>query len=253
MPHFLKLLCPLILLSSCAHTSETRFIVGVENQPYSPHYYYINGEMTGYGREILDAFADSKGYQFEYKPMPIDDLFQSLIARKIDFKYPDSPYWQHEIKEGVRIAYSDPVLPLIIDGVSVSQDKLGSGLWKLKILGIPAGFTPINYNHLAQAGKLKLVKRNSTQQLIELLLSEKIDGIYGNIDIVRNEFLSQFPNSKKIIVWDKELPYIVQPYMLSTAKRPRIIDEFNGFLKNNKALIDKLQEKYHIQKLDNAR
>ena len=102
-------------------------VIGVEDLIYYPHYQYKGGDFGGFGRAVLDEFARAKGYQFSYKPYAANDLFNALISRQIDFKYPDNPYWQHQHKEGVRIAYSDPVTPYI-DGVSLLNQNLNKGI-----------------------------------------------------------------------------------------------------------------------------
>lgn len=141
-------------------------IVGLEKQPYAPYHYYRDGVPHGYAKEVIDAFAEYSGYRVEYRAFSINELFHQLISRQIDFKYPDNPYWQHPLKSGVRIAYSDPVAPYV-DGVTMSVERKGSGLEQLNRLGILSGFTPLNYQYLADNGQLSLIEKDSLEQLFE--------------------------------------------------------------------------------------
>lgn len=227
-----------------AHAHAQTFIVGVEKQSYYPYYYHQEGELRGYGRDILDAFAKSQGYTFIYKAMAVDDLFKQLISRQVDFKFPDNPYWQYQFKAGVRIAYSEPVNPYI-DGVSVLSTRKGLGIHELYRLGVLKGFTPLNYEYLASVGKVHFVERNTILELITLALDNKIDGVYGNIRTVSYQS-SQLLNDKDRLVWDPILPYTAQSYRLSTAARPRMIKEFDAYLKREARFIKATQKKYGI-------
>lgn len=232
-------------LSTAYAAAETKFFtVGVEEQLYYPHYHYENGEFSGYARELLDAYAQHNGYIFRYVALPVNDLFKALVAREIDFKYPDNPYWQHVVKEGVRIAYSNPVTPYI-DGVSVTPSNLNKGLKSLRRLGTLEGFTPLNYEYYIKSGRIKLIEMRSTTELIKAALVSDIDGVYANVDVITNQTSQKFPDSEGL-VFDKSLPYTAQSYMLSTAKNPQLLKEFNHFLLLKARLIHELKQKYNI-------
>lgn len=235
----------LLSIQQLALAGGETFVIGVENLFYLPHYHFENGEFSGYSRAVLDAFAERHDYNFEYRAMPINELFQQLISKKIDFKYPDSPSWQHTAKQGVRIAYSDPVTPYI-DGASVLPQKKSAGLRRLQRMGTLQGFTPLDYEYLIESGAVELLETTSTRKLIEMALNEKVDAIYANIDVIQYQ-LNLSGKEKGALVFDPLLPYTIQSYMLSTAKRPRMLKEFNIFLREEKELIKSLKLKYGIR------
>ena len=234
----------LFLSATHASTEKKYFTIGVEQQLYYPHYHYENGEFSGYARELLDTYAQHKGYIFRYIALPVNDLFKALVAREIDFKYPDNPYWQHVVKEGVRIAYSNPVTPYI-DGVTVTPSNTNKGLKSLQRLGTLEGFTPLNYEYYIKSGRIKLIEMRSTTELIKAALIGDIDGVYANVDVISHQASKKFPDSEGL-VFDRSLPYTAQSYMLSTAKNPQLLKEFNHFLLLKARLIKDLKQKYKI-------
>ena len=248
-PQALLLLLSVWLFALDLSAQPKQFVIGVEDQLYYPHYQYKDGNFSGFAREVLEEFARYKGFKFSYKPYTANNLFQALISREIDFKYPDNPYWQHQQKEGVRIGYSDPVAPYI-DGVSVLSENLYKGVGQLKILGTISGFTPFNYEYLIKTGKITLVEIDSTQDLIKALVENKVDGIYANVDVIAYQFNQIFAGEKNI-QFDKSLPYTYQSYMLSTTKHPRLLMDFNDFLTIKSEKINQLKKQFNIKDIDN--
>lgn len=233
---------------SMAQQSQPQtFIVGVEKQLYYPHSRYENKQFGGYAREFLDAFAAAKGYHFEYRVLQVSELFQQLVARKVDFKYPDNPYWQPNLKAGVRLAYSDPVSPYI-DGVFVVNKNQGKSVAELKTLGAIKGFTPLEYDYLIRQGAIRLIEYESIDQLIKQTLSGKLDGAYGSVEVISYQLASNYSAGEQL-VFNSKLPYTMQSYKLSTATRPRVLKELNVFLENNAALVEQLQKKHGIKSL----
>lgn len=89
----------IILASSPVTATERHFNVGVEELDYLPYYTSKGNNYQGYARELLDAFAKERGYTFDYKPLPVKRLFQSLLKKQVDFKFPDNPNWQSDLKK----------------------------------------------------------------------------------------------------------------------------------------------------------
>lgn len=242
--YLLYSLCLIAVFDACAEDLPT-LTVGVENQIYDPHSRYENNELTGFAREVLDAFGEYAGYQMRYEGYPINTLFDGLISRRFDLKYPDNPYWQHELKNGVRIAYSRGVSPFI-DGVVVLEENKDMEITKLKRLGLPFGFTALGYQYLAENDKVELIRRKTLSELIELLLKKEIDGIYGNIDVTLFQY-EHYHSGQTTLQWAPKLPYTAQSYKLSTAKKPRLIKKFNEFLAAKKQTVTAIRKKYGIK------
>lgn len=117
-------------------------------------------EYQGFAREFFDMFGRKKGFTFTYQPLPVKRLYKSLLTNTIDFKFPDSPFWQKEIKEGKNIIYSKPVVGFI-DGVMVLPANKGKGADKLNKLGTILGFTAWDYMDRIKAGTIKISENNS--------------------------------------------------------------------------------------------
>lgn len=221
--------------------SAEEFTVGVENIDYYPHYQIENGEYRGFARGVLDLFAKQNGHIFIYKPMPIKRLFHDFLEGNIDFKYPDNPYWQKEMKQGKEVRYSNTVTEYI-DGVMVKKENVGKA--KLKVLGSVMGFTPWEYINKIEKKEITLKENSNFKNLLKQAIARRVDGAYINTAIA--DYTLTKMGKEGALVFDKTLPFTKSSYFLSTIKHPKILKEFNLFLKNNKEEIEKLKKKFQI-------
>ncbi|MGM0471899.1 MAG: substrate-binding periplasmic protein [Bacillota bacterium] len=225
---------------------QKKFTVGVQNyEEYLPYSEYKNGEYKGFNRELLDMFAEAKGYEFEYRALPIKRLYHGFIAGNLDFKYPDNPYWSSDLKEGKDITYSDPVVEYI-DGVLVLPKNQGKGVSDLDKLGIISGFTPFTYLEQIESGEIKTYENESYQGLLKQVLYGRVDGAYSNIAVSRY-YLDKYMDGKDNLVFDSSLPYTKGYRHLASIKHSGVIKEFNQFLENNQDKVKKLKEKYQVE------
>jgi hypothetical protein len=229
---------------------QTLYTIGVEAQKYYPQYDNENGiEYFGLARDLLDLFAKEKNYQFVYKIRPVKRLFHEFVEKKAyDFKYPDNPYWQSDMKKGINVVYSNSVVKYI-DGVMVLAENKSMALSTFKTLGTVRGFTPFPYLDLISQKKVKLCENNNFISLLKQVLVKRIDGAYSNVSVARYNLKE---NLKKpgVIVFNPTLPHIKDSYYLSSIGHPKVISEFNIFLKDKKAQIDKLKRKYSVGLMD---
>ena len=140
---FIKFFLVLFLgcLSGILCAKESTYTIGVEDyENFLPYSQYKNNVYDGLGQEILDLFAKKKGYIFKYEAYPLKRVVSLYLAGKLDFLFPDNPYWVMDQKKGIGINYS-PVLRFT-DGVLVLPKNKGKGLKNIKKLGMPLGFTP---------------------------------------------------------------------------------------------------------------
>lgn len=240
MEKIFKLFLVVIFVGTFLNAKE--YVIGVENIKYYPHYSVEKGEYVGYAREVFDLFASKKGYKFTYKPLPIKRLFNDFLNGSLDFKYPDNPYWQKGLKEGKNVLYSKSVTEYI-DGVMVKTENRGSV--KLKKLGTVMGFTP--WEFLSQIEKKEIVvkENKSFDNLLKQTIAGRVDGAYINTSIAKYN-LEKTKSSGKLI-FDKTLPFTKSSYLISTMKHPKILKEFNQFLKSNEKEIGLLKRKYKIE------
>ena len=220
------------------------YVIGVEQLEYYPIYAQREGEYAGFARELLDQFAKSRDYTFEYKAVPVKRLFNDFLAGKFDLKFPDSAYWQSEMKQGKNVIYSDPVLEYI-DGVLVAPTEIGKGKEQLKNLGVPRGFTPWEYLNDVENKAITITEGNSLKNLVKMAETKRIDGVYFSI-IVAKYFLEHTQFASDALVFDKTLPHTRSTYHLSSVKHPKVVAEFNAFMKANFAKIEALKAKYNV-------
>ena len=235
--------CVIISFVFCSSSMAKEYIVGVENLDYLPYYSGVKNEYKGLAKDLLDAFAEKQGITFKYKVIPVRRLFKALLDQSVDFKFPDNPYWQGEMKKGKNIVYSDAVVNTI-DGIMVLPARKGMGVKKLKKIGTVMGFTPWEYKGDIDKGIIKLSENSNFSGLLTQVIKKRIDGAYIN-PVVAGYQLEKM-NKKEQLVFDSGLPYAKNDYQLSTIKQKDIIDAFNLFLKKNKALVDELKAKYSI-------
>lgn len=231
------------LLLATTLRAET-LIVGVEDNRYLPHYTYENGEYGGFGRAILDAFFTDKGYDYEYRALPVARLFRTFVAGELDFKYPDNALWSKDLKAGKTIVYSAPVAATI-DGVSVPAQKLGRPIDEIKLLGTVRGFTAWNWIERIETNQVVLSENDSTKRLVQQAIMGRVDGAYANVDVIQH-VLDHVVEQPKALVFDSSLPHTRTHYHLSSIKRPAVIDEFNAWMRDNQALVDQLRAAYGV-------
>lgn len=244
----LTILC-VVLLSNAASAKQPFFKIGVEAQKYYPQFDNENGiEYFGFARDLLDMFAKEKHYHFVYIIRPVKRLFHDFVKRDVDFKYPDNPFWQSDMKKEQKVCYSDSVVKYI-DGVVVLAENKAIALSSFKTLGTIRGFTPYPYLDLIAQKKVLLSENSNYISLLRQVLAGRITGAYSNISVARYN-LKEHLKKTGAIVFNPNLPHIKDSYYLSSILYPMIISEFNTFLKDNKEQIDQLKKKYKVGLFD---
>lgn len=238
-------LCCLVWANTSFAQSKT-YTVGVEDLEYYPQYSHQGDEYIGFGRELLDAFAKSKGYKFQYKILPLNRLFfEFLKGDTLDFQYPDNAYWEAHIRKGVKVHYSLPVMPFI-DGVVVHPDNKGRGIKQFKVLGTMTGFTPWNYLDLIKNKQMKVFENDSFVSLLKQAQLKRVDGAYINVEVAKYQLKSVLHQADSL-VFDPDLPHTKDFYYFSSVKHPDIIQEFNNFLLKEKDLYEGIRTKLAIE------
>ncbi|MBF0099650.1 MAG: transporter substrate-binding domain-containing protein [Desulfobacterales bacterium] len=238
------LTCCMVCVTTICFSETKQLTIGVEELEYYPHYTSNGGVYKGYAREFFDEFAKSKGYTIQFKSLPVKRLYKEFLNGDIDFKYPDSPYWQQDLKKEKSIQYSNAVADYI-DGVMVLPENKGNGLDKLNNLGTMMGFTAWDYLDLINSQKIKLSENNTFTGLLQQVIIKRIDGAYVNV-AVANYQINEVLKKPGILVFNANLPHTKGAYFCSTIKHPEIIKEMNTFLSERKTLVDELQKKYQV-------
>jgi len=236
-----------ILLVLCSSCNAQEFTIGVEEINYSPYYHIKNGQYVGVSRDLFDAFAAKYHHQFQYRPLPIKRLYRELLERKIDFKFPDHPYWGKDEKKGAAIIYSNPVVGFT-DGVLVlpgNNPVLGE---LFKTVGFVRGFSPWPLMDAIHQGKLKTREVNSLKSLVTLTLDGKIDGAYFNVEVAKSFLGSEFKNQNSL-KFVKSLPHDTNNYTMSTLGHTKFIEQLNTFLASEQAMSIRMRYNLGLNKL----
>ena len=219
------------------------FTIGTEDmEDFRPYSEYKKGEFHGLGRAILDAFAKKQGYHFEYKTYPTKRRDRMFIAGELDFCYPDNPYWVADLKKGLPVKYVKMLE--FTDGTLVLPENVGKGVARVKILGMPLGFTPFPYADLIKSGAIRLLESPNYSSLYYQLHNHKIDAAYVDIRVAAYFSSHGDIHNKPKYVYDPSLPHISDYFYLSSFKKTKVLDEFKDFMDRNPALIEKLKKEY---------
>jgi ABC-type amino acid transport substrate-binding protein len=221
--------------------------VGVEALDQYPIYKGEPTQYTGFARELLDAFAAKYGHTLQYKPMPVLRLHDELLkTQSIDLKFPDNLEWNGEMRKGLNVSYSKPVLS-VTEGLSLKPANKNRGIAAQKTIGTLRGFTPWQYLDAIKAKKIALAEVNSFDALVKMAESGRIDGLFAN-SIVVNYYLTEQLKQPNLLVFDDTLPYTKTNFHLSSVKQPKVIAQFDEFLDKEKDTVEKLKAKYRILK-----
>lgn len=236
--------CLLGLVPAASAAEHRRLVVGTENQDYRPYYWTDQQGFHSAVREILDAFAKSRGLEFAYRSLPVNRLYQGLFNGDIDLKFPDSPLWKPQEKTGHQIIYSRPIMSFV-DGVMVLPNRKGMGIGGLKVLGTMLGFTPWDYLPMIKTGKLRLLENGSLEGLLEQVILGRVDGAYVN-PLVAGYQLANVLKKPGALVYDPGLPHTTGDYLVSSIRHPDIIAELDRFMSEQAEAVTEIRGRYGV-------
>ena len=239
-------LAALLITVSALQAAKKELVIGVENLNYYPYYDFSGKQYSGFFKELMERFGKAKGYQILFKPLPVKRLYSELLeSGQIDFKFPDNPHWGGEYKKGKTVLYSDGVV-LFIDGVLVRPENREKDIGTIRRLGTIAGFTPWTFMDRIKKGTVENVEVRTMPALLKTTMAGRIDGAYVNISVARY-ILEDVLGKKGKLLWNPNLPYDKAYYNLSTLHYPEILDEFNAFLREEKAMVKALEKQFKIE------
>jgi len=213
--------------------------VGVESIRHYPYYGMCGEEFCGFARDLIDSFAADQGFTIHYVPLPINRLHRAMIDGRIDLKFPASPIWATEEKLGHEIFYTEPVIDFI-DGIM----SLASTPDKAPLrLGTIRGFT-LNKALIAKAGTEQVMEAGTDQDLIQLLIRGRVDGIYSNIAVL-NYVLGQEKLATGTLVFRSDLPYQRSSYYVSSREKA-LVDNFDRWMVEHAGKLTALKAQYEL-------
>ena len=216
------------------------FVIGVQDVSYFPLYDFPN---PSHSKDVLDAFAKSKGYNFTYVKLPVLRINKWYEEQNIDFKYPDNVRWFPDKKIQSSLIFSDSVVELVS---CVMTTKRNQHLFKhdIKRVSLLLGFHPTLWIDLIKSGNTQLVESPSTINIVKQTLLGSADAINLEPSVV-NHHLKLLGKEGELVI-NKNIPYQVYSYHLSTMNYPLVLKEFNYFLAKNKVLLSELKNKYQL-------
>jgi len=238
----------LLLTLTASFSAGAEFlVVGVEAFNYLPIYRGDDKNYTGFARDLLDDFAEKNGHTLEYRQFPILRLHDELLRRQtIDLKFPDNPHWNIEMRKGVSVAYSRPVLQ-VVEGLFVLPARRDMDLSTLKTIGAMRGFTPWPYMDGIRKKKIEYKELDSFEVLVKMCQLGRVDAVYVNT-LVMNYYLAHIRKEPELLVMARNLPTDNPDFMLSSVRNSKIVTQFDEYLIREKARINKLKARYGIPK-----
>lgn len=222
------------------------YVVGVEQLAFQPHYWQDEaGEYRGFGRDVLDLFAREAGIELRYQALPVSQLTRHLLNGSVDFKYPDSPQWASEAKQGASVVYSQPVVDYV-DGVLVPPSRLGKGIERLQRLALVDGWTPWDYQARIAAGQTQVVRGSGLNQMLRLAMRDEADGAYYNV-VVATYYLDNIRARPGALVFDPALPHSRGSFHLSSVRQPQLLQRFDQFLAAHGAEVAALKARHGVE------
>jgi ABC-type amino acid transport substrate-binding protein len=234
-----KLIGILLLLCVATAAHAEKYVIGVESLKYYPHYDHDERqEYFGYARDLFDAFGEKYGHTFEYRILPVTQLWEEFLGDQLDLKYPDHPVWQKDRKSasGLRIEYSRSITQHV-DGMLRKPQMLGE---PLKVVGTIEGFTPWGLDKSIQVRYVP----NFTTLLLDTM-EGKTDAAYINVSVGRYH-LRDILKQPGQLRYDASAFSSNGEYLLSTTKHPDVIQQINRFLMEEEELVDQLRQKYLV-------
>lgn len=240
---FCRLAAGVASLSAVLQVQACEYAVAVETQSYRPYFSMESGSYEGYARELLDAFAATLGCQFSYRALPIKRAHGGFLAGQLDFRFPDNPAWNAELKKDFSVHYSAPVIDFV-DGLLVLPQHVGRGQGEIREMGTLLGFTPASYEQAIESGAITLRQVRSTRSLLQMGLLGRVDAVYLN-PVVARQALAEM-GRPQALRFDPALPYLSDHYYLSSLRHPELLQRFNAFLRDSGELQRGLRLKYGL-------
>lgn len=240
----MKLWCLLwVLCSYSALTQAGNYVIGIEEIDYYPHYDFSRGQKRGYFVDLMKLFENHSGHTFKFEPLPVKRLYHSSTSG-IDLIYPDNPKWQQYLEAGVEKHYSDPVI-YTLGSTLVRPEQQHIHLNQFRTLAVIHGFAPTKWLALQSRYNYRIVDVPDVASALGLVLKGRLDG--ANIEYnVAQHYLRGIQQQDKLVIGEF-LPFTQLPFLISTAKYPELIQEFNLFLQEKAAEVAALKRLYQLQ------
>lgn len=244
-PLFLFLLTYSVTFS-CYSATSNQLKFGVEITDYSP-YFFLDQKQNyqGAAREIFDLFSENIKQTPNYAPMPVSRLFSEFFKGNVDLKFPDNPLWSASFPSKVEVFYSDPVFQINETLLVIKQDSGEIGKEKINKVGTILGFSVPGIAAPVANKEFDKVETKEVEQLIHMLVSGRVQGVYFNESVAIALAQKMYPN--KSLTHHSQYPPFQYAYHLSSINHPEIIDAFNRFLISHSEQVTKIRHRYGLK------
>lgn len=214
-------------------------VIGIEANNHPPLYWKEGDKYHGLYPELLDDFANEYGHSIVYRSYPVKGLFQALVDKEIDFKFPDKVTWMPVLKKDKKIHYSAPIFQLV-EGVMVKPNNLSKEIKLLSSINVS------DMSHLFDINKVTKIHSPSLETAVLLALKSRTDGVYANIQSVQHILKTQL-NQLDSLVFDDSQPHSVRRYYMSTIQHSKILLQFNQYVIDNNEQVKLVKPEYNTQ------
>jgi len=220
--------------------------LGVETTNYSP-YYYLNSDQKyqGAAREIFDLFSKSNNLPISYSPMPVPRLFNEFVKGSIDLKFPDNPLWSASLNSKVKVFYSESIFHVKETLLVLKQKNAEIAKKDIKKVGTILGFSTPGIAKSVADKEFETVKTKEVEQLMHMLASERVQGVYFNESVAIAVAKKLYPNQQ--LVEHSLYPPFQYAYHLSSIKHPELISTFNAFLISHAEQVADIRNRYGLK------
>lgn len=217
-----------------ATESHSNLKVGVESTDYSPYFYLdANANYQGAAREVIDLFSQQQKINLDYDAMPVPRLFSEFVKGLVDLKFPDNPLWSASLKSDVKVFYSQPVLParevVMVMIAKDSSDKEKVLAREVTQVGTILGFSVPGIETYIEKNQVERVDTAQVEQLIHMLANGRVQALYFNESVAKKIAKQLYPN--KHLIRHPDFPVFKYAYHLSSINHPKLIEQFNEFLR----------------------
>lgn len=243
MRTIVALLCLLLGVQSARGAD---FTVGVEAINFYPIYDGTAVHYRGYGRDVLDHFASKYGYNFRNVHLPVKRLYRNFLSTdELDFKFPDNPLWQRDMRKDKAVTYSNTVYQAI-EGLFVLPANRYKSLAELAAIATVRGFDAWPYKVDIANGVIELQFANTQDSLVALARQGRVGGIFYEASALNwYQYTTDTPAGDRLVL-NERLPHYRPQFFLSTRTQPQIIAQFNQFLQDESHLLQRLKSKYGL-------
>lgn len=234
-----------ILFTITINMPSQALTLGVEDTNYAPYFYLDNEQkFQGAAREIFDLFSAASDLKISFSPMPVPRLFNEFVKGSVELKFPDNPLWSASLTTTVKVHYSEPVLD-ITESLLVLKQEPVMAKKDIKMVGTILGFSIPGIAESVAKHEFEAVKTREVEQLVHMLMSNRVQGVYFNEIVAKNLMKKMYPN--KSLIRHSQHPPFRYSYHLSSIKHPKLIEKFNEFLISHREELDKIRSRYGLK------